>query len=54
MLSKKRECNEKVVRRGEFYISLDFLENWDEELEKMNTGKVDRPFKFPHTFLAMV
>ncbi|CAD7770355.1 hypothetical protein FHEFKHOI_00790 [Candidatus Methanoperedenaceae archaeon GB50] len=39
--------NEKLVRRGELYISLDFLENWDEELNRMNEGKVGRPFRFP-------
>ncbi|MHC1583458.1 MAG: IS5/IS1182 family transposase, partial [Methanosarcinales archaeon] len=31
-----KEYNEKLVRRGELYISLDFLENWDEELNRMN------------------
>jgi hypothetical protein len=49
-----REYNEKLVRRGEFYISLDFLENWDEEIEEMNRGKVGRPFKFPETFLRFL
>ncbi|CAD7768662.1 hypothetical protein FHEFKHOI_00375 [Candidatus Methanoperedenaceae archaeon GB50] len=32
-----KEYDEKLVRRGELYISLDFLENWDEELSKMKT-----------------
>ncbi|MEM2259201.1 MAG: IS5/IS1182 family transposase, partial [Candidatus Thermoplasmatota archaeon] len=31
-----KEYNEQLVRRGEFYISLDFMETWDEELEEMN------------------
>jgi len=30
---------------------LDFLENWNEELNKMNSGKAGRPFKFPQTFM---
>ncbi len=46
-----KEYNEKLVRRGEVYISLDFLENWDEELEKMNKGKVGRPYLYPETFI---
>ena len=46
-----KEYNEKLVRRGELYISLDFLENWDEELNRMNEDKVGRPFKFPQTFM---
>ena len=53
-MQKKRnwkEYNEKLVRRGELYISLDFLDNWDEELEKMNKGKVGRPYIYPQTFM---
>ena len=37
-----KEYNEKLVRRGEAYISLDFLESRDEEIRKMNKGKVGR------------
>ncbi len=53
-MQKKRnwkEYNEKLVRRGELYISLDFLENWDEELNRMNEGKVGRPYIYPQTFM---
>ncbi|MEM2259048.1 MAG: hypothetical protein QXE46_04050 [Candidatus Thermoplasmatota archaeon] len=39
-----KEYNEQLVRRGEFYISLDFMETWDEELEEMNYKKRGRPF----------
>jgi len=35
-----REYNEKLVARGEAYISLDFIETWDKDLEKLNRGKV--------------
>ena len=56
MQSKRnwKEYNEKLVRRGELYISLDFLENWDEELNRMNEGKVGRPFRFPRTFMCFL
>ena len=53
-MQKKRnwkEYNEKLVRRGEIYLSLDFLENWDEELDKMNKGKVGRSYIYPQTFM---
>jgi len=56
-MQKKRnwkEYNEKLVRRGEIYLSLDFLENWDEELEKMNKGKVGRPYLYPQTFMQFL
>ena len=46
-----KEYNEKLVRRGELYISLDFLDSWDDELAKMNKGKVGRPFVYPENFM---
>ncbi|KXB00322.1 hypothetical protein AKJ42_01160, partial [candidate division MSBL1 archaeon SCGC-AAA261C02] len=46
-----REYNEKLVKRGEFYMNPDFLESWDDELERMNEGKVGRPYKFPESFI---
>ena len=30
---------------------MDFLENWNEELNKMNSGKVGRPYIYPQTFM---
>jgi hypothetical protein len=30
-----KEYNEKLVKRGEFYLSLDFVESWDEEFEEL-------------------
>lgn len=46
--------NEKLVRRGELYLSLDFLKNWDNELEKMNDGKRGRPFEYPGQFIQFL
>jgi len=46
-----KKYNEELVKRGEFYLSPDFLENWDEELEEMNDGKVGRPYKFPESYV---
>jgi hypothetical protein len=46
-----REYNEHLVRRGWFYISTDFVKNWDEELKKMNTTKNGRPYRYPETFI---
>jgi len=36
-----KEYNEQLARRGENLFSIDFLENWNEEIEKMNEGKRD-------------
>jgi hypothetical protein len=43
--------NEKLVKRGEFYLSLEFIDSWDEELERMNKGKRGKPFEYPETFI---
>ena len=45
-----RIYNEKLVRRGEFYLSFEFLENWNQELAIMNRGKRGRPFEYPEAF----
>jgi len=37
-----REYNEKPVARGEACISLDLIETWDKDLEKLNRGEVRR------------
>lgn len=45
------EYNEKLVKRGWFYLSTDFVKNWDKELKKMNKGKTGRPYRYPETFI---
>ncbi|MFQ6088482.1 MAG: transposase, partial [Candidatus Methanofastidiosia archaeon] len=46
--------NEKLVKRGELYLSLDFLKSWNRELNKMNESKRGRPFEFPMCFMKFV
>lgn len=46
-----KEYNEELVKRGEFYLSPGFLEEWDDELEQMNDGKIGRPYKYPESFV---
>ena len=45
------EYNERLVRRGEMYIDLDFIEGWDEEIKKQNEGKKGRPYLYPESFI---
>jgi hypothetical protein len=40
---------EHLVRHGEFYLSPEFLERWDEVLARMNAGKRGRPFQHPNS-----
>jgi hypothetical protein len=48
------EYNERLVKRGELYIALDFLESWDTALRKMNKGKRGRPYRFPEPFIQFM
>ncbi len=43
--------NERLVKRGWFYLSTDFLKNWNKELKGMNRGKNGRPYMYPETFI---
>jgi hypothetical protein len=43
--------NDRLVRRGEFYVDLDFIFRWDELLASMNLGKAGPPFKYPTAFI---
>lgn len=52
-----REYNEKLVKRGEMYLSLDFLESWARDLNRMNKGKVGAPYQYTQalmTFLGFI
>lgn len=43
--------NEKLVKRGEFYLSFDFLDSWSKQLIRMNKNKRGRPFGYPVCFV---
>lgn len=43
--------NERLVERGEFYLSIDFIDQWDDQLSQMNAGKRGRPFLYPEGFI---
>lgn len=52
-----RETDERLIRRGELILELDFLKGQEEELRGMNRGKEGRPFTLtdPHVeFLGVV
>jgi len=49
-----KEYNEHLIRRGEILFSLDFLDKWDEEIEKMNRGKRGRPYEYPESFAVFM
>ena len=43
--------NERLVKRGEFYLSLEFIAYWDTHLARMNAGKRGHPFQYPDLFM---
>jgi len=44
--------DEGLIRRGEFLLSLDFLDNY--ELSFLNDGKVGRPFKITYGYIVFL
>ncbi|MEM3444715.1 MAG: transposase [Thermoplasmata archaeon] len=46
----KRE-NEKIVRRGETYVNIEWVNNWEKEIEEMNRNKRGRPYEYPQTLI---
>jgi hypothetical protein len=49
-----REYNERLVKRGEMYLSLDFLESWAKDLGEVNTDKVGAPYEYPEPFMTFL
>jgi len=49
-----REYNERLVARGEAYVSLDFLDSWEEDVEKLNRKKVGRPYTYPVSLMTFM
>ncbi|MHC1598216.1 MAG: IS5 family transposase, partial [Candidatus Methanofastidiosia archaeon] len=45
------EYNRRLVKRGEFYFSMDFLDSWERELSSMNRGKRGRRHLFPGSYI---
>ena len=45
--------NEQLVKRGEFFIDLDFVEHWQQELTTMNLRKRGAPYQFPKSLIEL-
>jgi hypothetical protein len=46
-----KEYNSQLVRRGEFYLDLECVKNWQKELKQMNRKKSGAPYKYPNSFI---
>lgn len=49
-----RETNEKYVLRGYFYFNPQFLLTWNDELTKMNAGKIGQPYLYPISMIKFL
>ena len=45
--------NEHLVKRGVYFLALDFVENWNQELADMNTDKRGAPYQFPKSLIEL-
>jgi hypothetical protein len=43
----------QLVKRGEYFLDLDWVEHWSEELAAMNAGKEGKPFRFPKSLIEL-
>jgi hypothetical protein len=41
--------HEELILQGEFFFDLQFLEEWNNEVEEMNKGKRGSPYKYPNS-----
>lgn len=48
-----KRYNEELVVRGEFYLDMNWVKNWDKELEKMNKDKRGAPYEFPESLIRL-
>jgi hypothetical protein len=49
-----KEYNDKLIKRGEYYINPRFLETWLEEIKEANLGKVGEPFLYPNSLIEFL
>jgi len=45
--------NEQLVKRGEYFLDTNFVSNWGEELNQMNSGKCGAPYLFPNSLIEL-
>jgi Transposase DDE domain len=46
--------NQSLVRRGEILFAYDFLDIWDDNLDRMNENKNGKKYKFPDSFILVI
>jgi stalled ribosome alternative rescue factor ArfA len=49
-----KEYNESLVRRGEILLDFDLLDEWSEDLKRLNDGKEGARFRYPEAFMRLL
>lgn len=49
-----KAVDEKLIRRGEILLNLDFLDVYEDELKAMNEGKVGRPYALTERYMEFL
>jgi hypothetical protein len=49
-----KEYNASLVRRGEILLDFDLLDEWKEDLKRMNDGKEGARFRYPEAFMRLL
>ena len=49
-----KEYNNKLIKRGEFYINLVFLDTWLLETKEINKDKEGSPYLYPNSLIEFL
>ena len=49
-----KKTNEKYIMRGYFYFNPAFLLTWNDEIAKMNAGKIGQPYLYPKSMIKFL
>lgn len=49
-----KQYNERLVKRGEFYVNPRFLDSWLDELKELNHRKVGQPYVYPPSMIEFL
>ena len=49
-----KKTNEKYIMRGYFYFNPAFLFTWNDEIAKMNAGKIGQPYLYPKSMIRFL
>jgi len=47
------QYNGQLVKRGEYFLDLDWIKSWDNEIKRMNKNKVGHPYEFPNSLIQL-